>query len=1339
MEHQSEKLTRPFSPRTARHFRRAGRSQNGVALVIALGFLVLITIIVLAFFQSVTTEYTTAKTYSDGASSRFLADTATNLVIGQIAKATKPQVSSSGPRLTWASQPGMIRTYDDTGANGDCYKLYSSAQMVIGGANVLPALAADIPSGWNTLPANYTDLNAPVTDYTGKLNFPVIDGNVKTLSVNGASVLTYDDNGDGVPDIEGFSIPTASVPTYSSGNAISATNNPVPMPVQWLYVLRDGSIVAPDPSTSGAASTTATFTNSANPPTVANPIVGRVAFWTDDETCKLNVNTASEGSYFAFPHTSTATDMQSPGKTGFGYAVSPPAAGEYNRYPGHPATTCLSVALGSWLNPSGYTVPTAYSSTSNDSSFVGGPLLQFLSLTPRTCIGPLSAPGGSQAGTVSTASAVPLSVNSNRLFASVDELVFNPDRTVFNSALENNPSNNNRPLDRLKFFLTASSRAPEVTPFNTPKVSMWPQWSTAALRQVSGNTSSVPTLKPSAALLAFCSSFGTGSSSPSGKYEYFFQRLNGSSYNSCTQDWLLVPRNQQIANYLYNLGKTPIPGFGGTFVSKYTGSYPSIVVECLDYIRSSIGRSAYTTTDFTTGGPAAFIAPLVVSSGLPGASAAAPLKGFGHYPIITQIVLSAGLNNAKSPVPFLGFQFFMPTMSNPGTNAGENITIQNTAGLGITPLPGQQPLPSSVSDYSTSPSWGFAYSTLFSWLNTDNPPMKAATWVFNGYSFNNTGATMTVGSATPVTFLLQDNDNPKNTIQQISVTFPPVTMLTPTQPTINGAYGDDLDNNTGPSTGFNIILLNAYNTLQGSSARAMECGPATALKGDWRLLGSFWNATSTSSGATNYFSKSANYTDPLAQQAHSLRVFAGGANDTGGWSNYYATSPIAIGGSATHPNMTSLAGSLSAVLKNTDYEDFDAPCAPVGMTSAVNYLGFPGDWDTGPGLMPDGPYVNPTEQNNNVGINQYYNQDAGSNAITGTFSPNRLVASPVRFGSLPTGSNPASPQPWQTLLFCPNPAARSVASTNAGISASDRTALAKEHLGFATPPDHLFLEFFTMPTVQPYAISEPLSSAGKVNLNYQLAPFTNIERSTALRGVFKNTLLSGICGNDIASTAAHPTSINNGSSSANRRYKFESSSSTPEMYPHETHFDINRDATISGIEEHFFNTGNIFRYASEICSVFLVPTPLSGATYAGQAPPTTYDAMAAWWTGQTTNKATMALTGDNLREEPYDHIYPRVTTKSNSYTIHYRVQTLRKKTVSGQAKAQTNAAVWQEGQDIVTGEYRGSSLIERYIDPNDPQLNASWDSDTMALNLAGTADLSRLYKFRVVSTKKFAP
>ena len=39
----------------------------------------------------------------------------------------------------------------------------------------------------------------------------------------------------------------------------------------------------------------------------------------------------------------TQTDMSATNGNTFGYAISPPATGEYNRYPGHPASTCLSV------------------------------------------------------------------------------------------------------------------------------------------------------------------------------------------------------------------------------------------------------------------------------------------------------------------------------------------------------------------------------------------------------------------------------------------------------------------------------------------------------------------------------------------------------------------------------------------------------------------------------------------------------------------------------------------------------------------------------------------------------------------------------------------------------------------------------------------------------------------------------------------------------------------------------------------------------------------------------------------------------------------------------------
>jgi hypothetical protein len=54
-----------------------------------------------------------------------------------------------------------------------------------------------------------------------------------------------------------------------------------------------------------------------------------------------------------------------------------------------------------------------------------------------------------------------------------------------------------------------------------------------------------------------------------------------------------------------------------------------------------------------------------------------------------------------------------------------------------------------------------------------------------------------------------------------------------------------------------------------------------------------------------------------------------------------------------------------------------------------------------------------------------------------------------------------------------------------------------------------------------------------------------------------------------------------------------------------------------------------------------------------------------------------------------------------------------------------------EGQDQVASEYRGSSTVERYIDP----------SDTSLKDFAKDSKLSMddYYKFRIISTKRFAP
>ena len=49
-----------------------------------------------------------------------------------------------------------------------------------------------------------------------------------------------------------------------------------------------------------------------------------------------------------------------------------------------------------------------------------------------------------------------------------------------------------------------------------------------------------------------------------------------------------------------------------------------------------------------------------------------------------------------------------------------------------------------------------------------------------------------------------------------------------------------------------------------------------------------------------------------------------------------------------------------------------------------------------------------------------------------------------------------------------------------------------------------------MPVVQPYAISEAFSTAGKVNMNYRMAPFTYIKRATAMHAVLKSERLLSI-------------------------------------------------------------------------------------------------------------------------------------------------------------------------------------------------------------------------------------
>jgi hypothetical protein len=233
-------------------------------------------------------------------------------------------------------------------------------------------------------------------------------------------------------------------------------------------------------------------------------------------------------------------------------------------------------------------------------------------------------------------------------------------------------------------------------------------------------------------------------------------------------------------------------------------------------------------------------------------------------------------------------------------------------------------------------------------------------------------------------------------------------------------------------------------------------------------------------------------------------------------------------------------------------------------------------------------------------------------------------------------------------------------------------------------------------------------------MNYVIAPFgyakgsggmipnmqqprSYIRRDTAIRGVMRSVWMMAVPTNQ----------VNMGHSEAN-----DGNWATNAM-----RFPINLDKTIEQFEKRLNDqnvsvssrSGNLYRSASEICDVDLYPGTTGGVT----APTVTN--WATFWNN------SYAATGDNMRERPYAHIFPRLTTKSNVFTVHMRCQTIKK----GQG---SKPGEFDPKKDQIVGEYRGSSVIERFIDPNDKELQ----------NYNPTSEkVDPYYRYRIVSTKHF--
>ena len=1378
------------------YFPGRSRSDSGIALVLVLGMLALIVILMVAFLGSVSSELKSAKTYASGLDAKSLADSSVNIVISQIQDAT------AQPRLAWASQPGMIRTYDNTGAPVAAYKLYSSDRLRVDGAfNPLTSLDTEIPVDWADKRELFADLNKPAS-VGGTSHYPIINPSAVAKDVSGAAALEGTE-----PAIEGCFLDTTKPAV-----AVSASQpNPVPMPVRWLYVLKDGRITQMNEGSGkvGGASKN-------------NPIVGRMAFWTDDESSKVNVNTASEGTFWDRPWTmgvgSGGMTGSPPNKTSPAYeerlALNMPAQNEFQRYPGHPAMTSLSTIFP----------PLSGESTVAYNKRIYG-------IIPR--VNDKDASGvdaGSQSGTknvnMSNQNKQVIQPDADRLFASVDEFLFQiTDNVASSSPRKANlkaPATefSENDLDRTRFFLTATSRTPEVNLFNKPRITLWP------LQLDPDPESGLAVRNSKDKLIAFCSMIG-------GK-PYFFQRYN--TYTSLTQDPMpssqsplmdfylsknvssppsSPSRNQELYAYLQSLTGSPIPGLGGSFLQKYPDSRDQILTEIFDFIRSSV--NTFSSGDnpkyyFTPFNPSGFITgqSQIVPAVLPNGT-----KGFGRFSTITEAAIifyrqdkltyrkldSAGVpvlpvdiqdvpdvsttidgkvavyENSAPPNPEVPINIgavvilepFNPTPGPPTWSGHVNYIIRGLDGLSftgatvVTPFPvagrnlvtgldssnnatSQTGLEQYLQYKSTTP----GQFTMPKTLGTTDPEQNYAFYA----SFSLPAGTTTMSfSGGPIVIEIYPGDatvfDATTLIQSIAMNFPSVSGLpVPTvpytnsyntgtgkttlssnnkfrdynrriahygnsPPANNGRYGiaEDTPGRHGPLP--LVISAGSGSTARGDIVRSAEARYGGAAQGDYRLFTGLKNVPETyfeghglrdtPKGMPLASRRLYDDTSAVSRLVHSLTIDGmSGSADTTNQNGYYAG---AGSGGGIDPRGVLLPGvPFSDTARGDNARRRKAPVVPRGLPGA--YMGggaILGDWDTGPGAQVDGPFINPADQAaaNSAGATSLYYTTGGyingSGVIESgsSFSPNRQISSAVAFGSLPTGINPSNPdsaKPWQTLLFTKHPLA---GASHPGFG----SPVAGPPYGPSGPPDHAFLDLFTMPIVEPYAISEPFSTAGKVNMNYQIVPFTYLTRNTGVRAVLK---------------ATHMMAIPNATSMT---YKLTNTDP-------DSRYTLNPDeqtGTLKGFQMRF-DAGDIFRSASEICGISLVPQYRVGTTTPAPGSPT-YASMDTWWNDYQ-------LTGDNVREQPYGHIYPRLTTKSNTYTVHVMTQSLKKNNA-------TPVDEFSETRDQVTGEYRGSFIIERYLDPNADSLVKA-DGKTPASETDPDGMVGP-YKFRIISSKRFAP
>jgi hypothetical protein len=538
-------------PENLKPSRLFSKDRKGVALVTVLTVMALTTILVLTFFSLATSEHRASNTYSHGLQAQQVAEEAVNIVIAQIREAT-----TIGTTRAWASQPGALRTWTENGDPEYAYKLYSDDRMkTLDWAEFqFDFLEA---SNWSSRPSHYVDLNEPVIRGK-KVYYPIVHPAASTIP-KWPKPLGDDEDG-----VEGFSYNKGSMTLLDVGGVgaqaakIADAEGHVPMPVRWIYQLADGTLgVLSDSPSGGKESFEFKRISGGGTPSDKNQMVARFAFWADDETSKLNINTHAGGLAWDVPKAGGELDMA--------MGKYQPAQKEWQRYPGHPASTHLGPALAPGVLD-----------IVNDRDAME----MLYDVVPRI-VG-----GGSESGTRLIDTRRKEEVNGlvadkEPLFPTLDDVIMRADREPHEF-----PSPTGKPippnelsdyLERAKFFVTANSRAPETNMFNLPRVAIWPIYNDSGSGSDSGRLTAFDRL------IRYCASMGNDDTGDYPRYEYIFKRENA---DSTTFDYENISRNKDLYAYLLDFLERPFPGYGGTFSGKYTGGgHQQILTEIFDYIR----------------------------------------------------------------------------------------------------------------------------------------------------------------------------------------------------------------------------------------------------------------------------------------------------------------------------------------------------------------------------------------------------------------------------------------------------------------------------------------------------------------------------------------------------------------------------------------------------------------------------------------------------------------------------------------------------------------------------------------------------------------------------------